>query len=134
MNRIFNNATTRCLVQQQISNHSRYSYSTLNPTTGDLKIKTRIPIFKPTDDSVEHIAIGKLKEDEHSVALYSLEFISLDNIVNLNAEQLSRLVVIPKEGKLTLEQRIEKLESDLKRITQQTSDPSKSATNNKTKI
>eukprot|EP01133_Synstelium_polycarpum_P008061 gene8061-9471_t len=79
-------------------------------TTDDLRLKAKVPIFKSKDDiNTEHIAIGKLKEAEHSVALYNLEFISIDSIVNLSSEQLTRLVVIPKG----VEQRLERLEAEL---------------------
>ncbi|GAM26079.1 hypothetical protein SAMD00019534_092540 [Acytostelium subglobosum LB1] len=81
-------------------------------STEDAKLKTRVPIFRP-NEAQEHISLGKLKESEHSVALYNLEFIKIDNIVNLSTDQLNRLVVIPKGDKLSLEARIEKLENEL---------------------
>ncbi|EFA80444.1 hypothetical protein PPL_07279 [Heterostelium album PN500] len=86
-------------------------------TNEDIKLKTRVPIFRP-NEAQEHIALGKLKESDHSVALYNLEFISIDHIVNLNSEQLTRLVVIPKGDKLTVEARIEKLENEVARYKQ----------------
>eukprot|EP01132_Coremiostelium_polycephalum_P004283 gene4283-5357_t len=96
-------------------NRTRYcnSYTRSYSTIDEIRLKTKIPVFKSNDDSGEHIAIGKLKESDHSVALFNLEFIKIDSIINLTPEELSRLVVIPKGEKLSVEQRLEKLESEI---------------------
>ncbi|KYQ90679.1 hypothetical protein DLAC_09315 [Tieghemostelium lacteum] len=87
-------------------------YSTLE----EIKLKTKVPVFKQYDDAQEHIAIGKLKESEHSLALINLEFISIDHLVNLSPEDLSRLVVIPKAERVSTDSRLEKLEQDITQI------------------
>ncbi|KAF2078374.1 hypothetical protein CYY_000358 [Polysphondylium violaceum] len=91
----------------------RANYSSLGE---EMRLKTKLPIFRHDHEHNDHISIGKLKESDHSVALYNLEYITIDHIVNLTQEELNRLVVIPKAEKLSVEQRVEKLENDIKYI------------------
>ncbi|EGC39480.1 hypothetical protein DICPUDRAFT_147778 [Dictyostelium purpureum] len=109
--RLFNNNNKLVLnnINRVMVQKSYYS------TNDEIRLKTKIPIFRH-DDQGDCISIGKLKESEHSVALVNLEFLKIDSIVNLTQEELSRLVVIPKTEKLSTDQRIEKLESDIKSI------------------
>ncbi|KAK5577987.1 hypothetical protein RB653_002935 [Dictyostelium firmibasis] len=111
---------TKSISSLIIKNPTNFNYNkSFYSTSDELRLKTKVPIFRQNDENVDHLSIGKLKENEHSVALVNLEFIKIDSIVNLTAEELNRLVVIPKTEKISPETRIEKLENDIKQIKEQ---------------
>jgi len=79
----------------------------------ETQLKAKLPIWRRNDPEQEHVTMGKLREDLHSVAKVTLEFIRLDSVVSMSPEELENIVVVPKEAKLNIHQRVEKLEQEL---------------------
>ncbi|EAL68896.1 hypothetical protein DDB_G0276789 [Dictyostelium discoideum AX4] len=114
------NSQSKSISSLIIRNPTKLNYNkSFYSTSDEIRLKTKVPIFRQNDENADHLSIGKLRESEHSVALVNLEFIKIDSIVNLTAEELNRLVVIPKTEKISPENRIEKLENDIKQIKEQ---------------
>eukprot|EP01113_Clastostelium_recurvatum_P016922 TRINITY_DN1982_c0_g2_i1.p1 TRINITY_DN1982_c0_g2~~TRINITY_DN1982_c0_g2_i1.p1 ORF type:complete len:130 (-),score=51.12 TRINITY_DN1982_c0_g2_i1:34-423(-) len=76
-------------------------------------LKNKLPVFRPDEPGLEHVSMGKLREDLHSVARLNLEFIKLDSVVSMSPEELRNVVVVPKKEKVSMELRVERLETEL---------------------
>jgi hypothetical protein len=42
--------------------------------------------------------VGKLREDQHAVAICRLDFIKIEDLLGMTPEQLGDVVVVPKTG------------------------------------
>jgi len=79
----------------------------------ETQLKTKLPIWRRNDPDQEHVHMGKLREDLHSVAKVNLEFVRLDSIVGMTPAELENIVIVPKESNLSVTQRLDKLEQEL---------------------
>eukprot|EP01111_Echinosteliopsis_oligospora_P011147 TRINITY_DN3604_c0_g1_i1.p1 TRINITY_DN3604_c0_g1~~TRINITY_DN3604_c0_g1_i1.p1 ORF type:complete len:120 (-),score=36.67 TRINITY_DN3604_c0_g1_i1:159-518(-) len=86
-------------------------------TTSFDPLKVKLPVFRTGGEvEGEHVTVGKLRESEHSVAKIKLEFIKLDDVLQMSPEEVAMVVVVPKRDKSSTEQRIEKLEAEVDRL------------------
>eukprot|EP00026_Physarum_polycephalum_P021931 Phypoly_transcript_25570.p1 GENE.Phypoly_transcript_25570~~Phypoly_transcript_25570.p1 ORF type:complete len:127 (+),score=25.37 Phypoly_transcript_25570:95-475(+) len=88
-------------------------------TTEEIRQKAKLLVLRKGDPDSDTVAVGKLREDQHSVAICRLDFIKIEDVLAMTPEQLNDVVVVPKTEKVSSSQRLEKLESAVEKLTKQ---------------